>query len=315
MKLMVGRRRAVPAAPSDHVPASASRDWHVADERWGWFFLAPQTIGITLFVLVPFLYSLTLAFADWNGLNPIQWVGMRNFIDQANDPLLRKAVVNTLIIGFVTVPIGLGIALCYAVVLQHVKARGVYLTAFFMPVVTSSIAVALIWQQLLKKDGVLSSLASRLFRIAPPDWLQDQHFALLSLCLIIMWSSLGLNIVIFLAGLESIDSNVLEAAKVDGAGALTTFWYIKVPLLSPVIFFSTVVAFISSMQTFDAVYVLTTNAGPDNALRTIVYHIYQLGFGQFRFGPSSAAAVLLLVLTLAITLVQFGAQKKLVHYD
>jgi multiple sugar transport system permease protein len=196
-----------------------------------------------------------------------------------------------------------------------VKGRSLYLVFFFMPVVTSSIAVALIWQQLLKKDGILSALVSGALGIEPPDWLQEPTLALIALCLIIVWSSLGLNIVIFMAGLESIDTSLLEAARVDGANPVQVFLKIKLPLISPVIFFSTVVAFISSMQTFDAVYVLTANAGPDNALRTVVYHIYDLGFGQFRFGPSSAAAVLLLVLTLGVTLVQFGAQKKLVHYD
>lgn len=296
-------------------PVSVSRDWREKDQRWGWFFLAPQTIGIFLFVIVPFIFSMALAFADWNGLKPIQWVGLENFFSQAQDPLFTKAIANTLLIGIITVPFGLGIALGYAVLLQHVRARSVYLTLFFMPVVTSSIAVALIWQQILKKDGVLSAIVSFILRVDHIDWLQEPTYALIALCAIIVWSSMGLNIVIFMAGLESINTSVIEAAKVDGAGPFAIFWRIKFPLLSPVVFFSTVVAFISSMQTFDAVYVLTSNAGPDNALRTVVYHIYDYGFGQFRFGPSSAAAVLLLVLTLVVTLMQFGAQKKFVHYE
>ena len=310
-------RAGVAGSPSGLVASRSTRpdDWRRRDRRWGWFFLAPQTIGVTVFVLLPFVFSMTLAFADWNGLKPIEWIGFTNFIAQASDPLLRKAVLNTLFIGLFTVPVGLAIALFYAMLLQHVRGRSLYLVFFFMPVVTSSIAVALIWQQLLKKDGILSALVSGAFGVEPPDWLQDPRLALLALCFIIIWSSMGLNIVIFMAGLESIDTSLLEAARVDGANPVQVFLKIKLPLISPVIFFSTVVAFISSMQTFDAVYVLTSNAGPDNALRTVVYHIYDLGFGQFRFGPSSAAAVLLLVLTLGVTLVQFGAQKKLVHYD
>lgn len=291
------------------------KNWKDIDRRWGWFFLAPQTLGIAVFVVFPFAYSLVLAFADWNGLKPIQWVGFQNFIDQASDLLLLKAVANTLLIGAITVPVGLGIALAFAVLLQNTKGRSVYLVFFFMPVVTSSIAVALIWQQLLKKDGLLNFLMTSIIPIEPIDWLQEPNFALLALCAIIVWSSLGLNIVIFMAGLESIDTNVVEAGRIDGANSWSIFWKIKLPLLSPVVFFSTVVAFISSMQTFDAVYVLTSNAGPDNALRTIVYHIYDVGFGQFRFGVSSAASVLLLLLTLVITLLQFRAQKRFVHYE
>jgi multiple sugar transport system permease protein len=291
------------------------KNWRDVDRRWGWLFLAPQTLGIAIFVVFPFAYSLVLAFADWNGLKPIQWVGFQNYIDQVSDPLLIKAVVNTLLIGAITVPVGLGIALGFAILLQNAKGRSFYLVFFFMPVVTSSIAVALIWQQLLKKDGILNFLMTLVIPIEPIDWLQEPNFALLALCAIIIWSSMGLNIVIFMAGLESIDTNVIEAGRIDGANSWSIFWRVKLPLLSPVVFFSTVVAFISSMQTFDAVYVLTSNAGPDNALRTIVYHIYDIGFGQFRFGVSSAAAVLLLLLTLVITLLQFRAQKRFVHYD
>lgn len=291
------------------------KTWRDVDRRWGWFFLAPQTIGIAIFVVFPFAYSLVLSFASWNGLSPLEWVGFQNFIDQASDPLLIKAVSNTLLIGAITVPIGLGIALGFAVLMQHVKGRSFYLVFFFLPVVTSSIAVALIWQQLLKKDGILNFFMTSILPVEPIDWLQEPNFALLALCAIIIWSSMGLNIVIFMAGLESIDTNVVEAGKIDGANSWSIFWRIKLPLLSPVVFFSTVVAFISSMQTFDAVYVLTSNAGPDNALRTIVYHIYDIGFGQFQFGISSAASVLLLLLTLAITLIQFKAQKRFVHYD
>jgi multiple sugar transport system permease protein len=173
----------------------------------------------------------------------------------------------------------------------------------------------MIWQQMFRSDGVLSNAISKIFGITPPDWLGDPKLALIAVCIVSIWSSMGLNVIIFMAGLQNISPSVIEAARIDGAGAFRLFMQIRLPLLSPIIFFSSIVAFISSLQTFDTVFILTQDAGPDNATRTIVYHIYDLGFGRFEFGPSSAAAVILLVLTLVITVIQFGAQKKFVHYE
>ncbi|WP_136042675.1 MULTISPECIES: carbohydrate ABC transporter permease [unclassified Microbacterium] len=289
--------------------------WRRRDRLWGYVFVGPQMIGMGLFVVLPFAASLVLAFADWDGLTDLTWVGFANFADQLTDPLLGRAIINTLIIAVVTVPIGLGLSVVVAVALEKLKTRTLYLILFFAPVVTSTVAVAMIWQQMFRADGLLSTTISKVFGVTPPDWLQDPKLALLAVCIVTIWSSMGLNVVIFLAGLQNISPSVIEAARIDGAGPWRLFTSIRLPLLSPIVFFSSVVAFISSLQTFDTVYVLVQDAGPDNATRTIVYHIFDLGFGRFEFGPSSAASIILLVLTLVITAVQFGAQKKFVHYE
>lgn len=289
--------------------------WRRHERRWGWVFVGPQVFGMALFVLLPFLASLVLAFADWNGLTALSWVGFDNFKEQLTSPLLGRAIINTLLIALITVPIGLGLAVSIAVALDKLRTRTIYLVMFFAPVVTSSVAVATIWQQLFRADGILSGTISRIFGITPPDWLGDPRLALIAVCIVTIWASLGLNVVIFLAGLQNISPSVIEAARIDGANAWGLFWKIRLPLLSPIMFFSSVIAFISSLQTFDLVFILTSNAGPDNATRTIVYHIYDLGFGRFQFGPASAASVILLALTLVITALQFGAQKRFVHYE
>ena len=270
---------------------------------------------MALFILGPFVASLVLAFASWNGLNELKWVGLENFVQQLGDELLLKSIANTLLIAVITVPIGLGLALLIAVALEKLRSRTLYLVLFFAPVVTSTVAVAMIWQQLFRADGVLSSTIASTFHIDPPDWLGDPHLALISVCIVTIWSAVGLNAIIFLAGLQGISPSLIEAAQLDGAGPWALLTRIRMPLLSPIIFFSSIVAFISSLQTFDTVFVLTSDAGPDNATRTIVYHIYDLGFGRFEFGPSSAASVILLVLTLVITGLQFTAQKRFVHYE
>lgn len=308
---------ASPAPPAPSAPGGLRREsaWRRRDRRWGYAFIAPQVVGMALFVLLPFVASLVLAFASWDGLTELTWVGFENFTAQMQDELLLRSIVNTLIIAVVTVPIGLGLAVVIAVVLEKLKTRTLYLILFFAPVVTSTVAVAMIWQQMFRVDGVLSETIANVFGVAPPDWLGDPKLALLAVCIVSIWSALGLNVIIFLAGLQNISPSVIEAARIDGAGAWRLFRSIRMPLLSPIIFFSSIVAFISSLQTFDTVYVLTADAGPDNATRTIVYHIYDLGFGRFEFGPASAASVILLVLTLVITAIQFGAQKKFVHYE
>ncbi len=310
-------RRSPGATPSVQKSGGLRKEsaWRRKDRRWGYVFVGPQLVGMAVFVLLPFIGSLILAFASWDGLTDLTWVGFDNFTSQLQDPLLLRSIINTLLIALITVPIGLTFAVIIAVALEKLKTRTLYLVLFFAPVVTSTVAVAMIWQQMLRADGVLSSTISKIFGIAPPDWLGDPRLALIAVCIVSIWASMGLNVIIFLAGLQNISASVIEAARLDGAGALTLFWRIRMPLLSPIIFFSSVIAFISSLQTFDVVFVLTANAGPDNATRTIVYHIYDLGFGRFQFGPSSAAAVILLLLTLIVTALQFGAQKKFVHYE
>lgn len=296
-------------------PPHSHGDWRRRDRLWGVAFVAPQTLGLLCFTLIPFLAAFVLAFTEWNGFGMPTWVGLDNFRAQFSDPLLGRAILNTLVIAFITVPIGLFLAIVMAVLLNKIKGRPFYLVLYFAPVVTSTVAIAMIWQQILREDGTLNSMVQGLFRVGPIDWLGNPALALLSVCLVTVWASLGLNVVIFMAGLQSIPASVLEAAAIDGAGPVHRFFKVILPMLSPIVFYQSVVAFISSMQTFDLVFVLVKNAGPDNGTRTIVYHIYDLGFAKSQFGLSSAASIVLLLLTLIITAVQFGAQKRFVHYE
>lgn len=304
-------------APTSGAPSRRSSEaaWRRRDRLWGMAFVAPQALGMALFTLLPFAAAFGLAFTEWNGFGMPEWVGLANFANQIVDPLLHRSILNTLVLALVTVPIGLGLSMVFAVMLNSIRRRAVYLLLLFAPVVTSQVAIALIWQQILRPDGMFSDFIARLFGIVPPDWLGNPYTALGAVCLVTIWASVGLNTVIFMAGLQNISPAVMEAAQIDGAGVVTRFFRIILPMVSPVIFYQSVVAFISSLQTFDLVFVLVKNAGPDNGTRTIVYHIYDIGFQKSDFGISSAASIILLALTLIITAIQFGAQKRFVHYE
>ncbi|MEU6786938.1 sugar ABC transporter permease [Nonomuraea angiospora] len=286
------------------------------DGWWAAFFLAPQVAALLVFLVFPLGFAVVLAFMRWDGLGQKEWVGFDNFAAQLSDPEFGLAVWNTVKLALLTVPFGLVLALLIAVALNNVRGGGFYRVLYFLPVVTSSVAVALMWQIILAGNdyGVLNSSLERWFGISAPDWLGDPGWVIVAIAVVTIWSSLGLNVVIFLAGLQTIPPQIVEAARMDGAGSLRIFRSVTLPLLSPTIFFSTVVAVISSFQAFDQIYVLVDPEDNEGA-RTIVYQVYELGFKDFQFGMSSAAALILLVLTLLVTLVQFAAQKRLVHYD
>ncbi|MFI6919858.1 carbohydrate ABC transporter permease [Nonomuraea spiralis] len=307
---------AVLAGPRGKTAARPAKKLRDRDGWWATLFLAPQVGLLVVFLVIPLGFSVVLAFMNWDGLGEKSWAGLSNFADQLTDPLFGRAVWNTIKLAFLTVPFGLALAVLIAVALNNIKGSNFYRVVYFMPVVTSSVAVALMWQVILAGDenGVLNTSLRNWFGIGGPDWLLSPSWVIVAIAVVTIWSSLGLNVVIFMAGLQTIPPQVVEAARIDGAGPFRIFRSVTLPLLSPTIFFSSVVAVISSFQAFDQIYVLVDPKDNEGA-RTIVYHIYDLGFKKFEFGPSSAAALILLVLTLLVTLVQFAAQKRFVHYD
>ncbi|GAA3441565.1 carbohydrate ABC transporter permease [Planomonospora venezuelensis] len=296
-------------------PARAARVRH-RDGWWAALFLAPQVLGLLTFLVAPLGFAVALAFMRWDGLGEKTWAGFDNFAAQLSDSEFGTAVWNTVKLALLTVPVGLALALLIALALNQVRGRTFYRVVYFLPVVTSSVAVAVMWQVILAGGdyGILNTTARDWFGITLPDWLEDPGWVIVAIAVVTVWSSLGLNVVIFLAGLQTIPPSLTEAARIDGAGPIRVFRSVTLPMISPTLFFSTVVAVISSFQAFDQIYVLV-NPDHNDGARTIVYQVYDLGFQSFEFGMSSAAALILLVLTLLVTLAQFGVQKRLVHYD
>ncbi len=291
------------------------RDRMERDALWGYVFLGPQLLGLLLFSLIPLLSVFYLSMANWDGLGPITFVGLSNFIDQLGNSDLHIALLNTLYYTLIAVPGGLIFALLIALGLNNVKGKTVYRVLYFMPFITGSVAVGVIWSLLLNSDfGLINSLLKSVFHSQGVGWLTDARFVIPSIAVVGIWQGLGFNMIIFLAGLQGIPASYSEAARMDGANKFQQFWNVTLPMLTPTIFFTAIMSILGSFQVFDLTFILT-GGGPGKDSYTMVYHIYHLGFENATFGTASAAAVILFVILLAITGVQFRMQRLWVNYD
>ncbi len=285
------------------------------DTLWAAFFVAPQVIGLFIFSLIPLVVAFYLSLTNWDAIGDRTFVGFQNFAEQFQDPDLYTALKNTAIYTVIAVPGGLFVALLVALGLNNVKFKSAYRLFYFMPNVTSSVAISVIWIYLLNGDfGIINTYAQTAFGITLPNWLIDENWVMPSLAIVGIWWGLGFNMVIFLAGLQNVPASLLEAAQIDGANKLQSFFNVTLPILSPTTFFLTITSIIGSFQVFDQAYVMT-GGGPGRASYTMVFHVFRLAFQQFTFGKSSAAAVILFILILIVTAFQFYAQKRWVHYE
>jgi multiple sugar transport system permease protein len=215
----------------------------------------------------------------------------------------------------VSVPVGLAIALAIALAL-NTKVRGISFirTAYFLPVVTSTIAIALVWQWIYSPDQGLLNEALGIFGIPSQKWLSDPTLAMPSIIAMSIWQGLGVNVIIFLAGLQAVPSDLLDAASVDGAGSWARFRNVTLPLLTPSIFFTGVLSLIGSFQVFDQIFVLA-KPRPTEATITVVYFIYENGFKFFKMGYASAASWILFLIVALFTAIYFWSQNRWVHYQ
>lgn len=286
------------------------------EERVAWLFVTPVVLGIAIFQLYPTLFSLYVSLNEWNLLRPMRWVGMRNFVDLfTTERNFMQALTNTFVYAAGVVLPGLALALIFAVLLnQKIKGQALYRNIYFIPVVAPGVSVAILWGWIYEPSyGILNFLLS-LVGIDGPAWLGDSQWAMAAVIIMSIWHGLGYDIVIFLAGLQSISNDFYEAASIDGASGLQQFWHITLPLLSPVTFFVLVLSVISALQVFTAPFVLT-NGGPVNATLTVVMHLYREAFQYQRMGMASAVAYVLFVFIVGLTLVNFYLQKKWVFYE
>jgi multiple sugar transport system permease protein len=281
---------------------------------WGYLMIAPMMIGFTIFFLIALAASLVLSLTDWDVISAPNWVGISNYTRLPQDEVFVGAMRNTALLTIPNVVLRLFLSMLIAVALNsRIRFRAFYRTLFFMPVLTMPVAIATIWKWLFDPGfGPVNAQLGRL-GLPQPEWLNFPETAVIAVVIVLLWSGVGYDMVIFLAGLQNIPREYYEAAQIDGASAFRQFRDITLPLLTPTTFFLTVVAIIGSFQVFDLVYVMT-RVGNVNRFPTIVYYIYEEGFQHFRMGYAAAIAWILLAIILVFTLLQFRLQRRWVHY-
>ncbi len=296
---------------------SLSKTRKRSDYFWAYCMIAPTMIGLTIFYLWPIIQTIYFSFTEWGAFGQYEWTGLDNYRRMLEDSNLLQSFKNTGIYIIFTVPIGIFLSILIAVLLnQKIKGKSVYRTLYFLPVITMPAAIAMVWRWLYNSDyGLLNYLLS-IFGIKGPQWVSDPKIALYSIIVVAIWSGLGYNMVIFLSGLQGIPKTYYEAAEIDGAGPIRVFFKITLPLLSPVIFFVTIMSFIGAFQVFDLIFMMIgkSSTALENT-QSIVYLFYQHAFVLNDKGYAAAIAVLLLIIILIITAIQMVLQKKWVHYD
>ncbi|KQV40900.1 sugar ABC transporter permease [Massilia sp. Root335] len=279
-------------------------------ERAAWCFVAPALIAIAVFFLLPALAALAISLTDFDlyalaSLKNLRFVGLRNYVDLLQTPLFWKALGNTLYFVVVGVPLSIATSLAAAMLLHSKVARfkSFFRTALFAPVVTSLVAVVVIWRYLFHArygyiDYVLGALG-----MPKVDWLGDPHWAMFAIIVFSVWKNFGYNMIIFIAGLQSISGDLYAAAKLDGAGNWARFRYITLPMLGPTIVMVSILTTVGYFQVFAEPYVMT-EGGPMQSTVTVLYFMYEQGFKWWNIGSASAIAFMLFLLMFSITLLQ-----------
>jgi lactose/L-arabinose transport system permease protein len=283
----------------------------IKKSRWAYAFISPFYILFAIFGLYPLLLSIYLSFTRWKGVGPMEFAGWVNFGLIPQDKIFWQSMANGVILFFLYVPIMLFLALALAVILNSGRVRGFrfFRTLIFLPFVTNMVAAGFAFRILLEKQNGLINVVLKYVGFSPIPWLEDVWWARISLSLLIIWAWLGYNMVIMLAGLQTIPRELTEAALVDGASPIQAFFNITVPLMRPVILFCLITSTIGSFGLFTEISVLT-GGGPVNATITPLIRIYGVAFGSYQFGYASALAYTFFAIIFFLTIIQFRLNRE-----
>ena len=279
-------------------------------------FIAPNFIGFCVFTLVPMVFAFVLAFMKWDGSNPFHFAGLSNFTRLSGDTFFKAALRNTVIYCLGTVPLTMIASLALAILLnQKIKGRGIFRTLAFFPYIASLVAITSVWKMLFHPSkGPINNILFNVFKVSQdqlPQWFTG-HLVLLSMILFSVWKYMGYYMVIYLAGLQSIPSDLYEAASLDGAGTWGKFKYITWPQLRATTFFVIVMLTINCFKIYDVAIMLAGGSSGEltPSGTVLVYYIYQKAFIDWDLGYSSAVAMVLFAIVLIVTLVQFRLEAK-----
>lgn len=277
-------------------------------------FIAPNFIGFFVFILLPVVFSLFISFTDFNlfqGIKESTFVGLKNFIEMFKDSWFRASIRNNIIYTIVTIPISMFFSIILAVILnKNVYGKNVLKAMFFIPYISSIVAISAIWIQLFNPSkGMINQLLKVLGISNPPGWIGSLDWALPAIIIVGIWMGLGYNIIIYIAGLQSIPKELYESAQIDGANSIKTFLNITVPLVRNTTFFLIITNIITSFQVFGTVNIMT-NGGPGTATTVISQYIYVSGFRYYKMGYAAAMAWILLIIIFMFTMFQWKVQKR-----
>lgn len=282
----------------------------------GTLFILPAFILFAVFIFVPLLYGLFMSFTDYGGFNmKPHFVGLSNYTKLLQDDYFLISLKNNFIYTLLFVPLTMLLALLSAIALNGILHFKKYLRmAFYFPQITSMVSIAIVWGLLFNPiSGPINRILEAIGISNPPEWLMSSHWALLAVILVAVWKSFGYYMIILLAGIQGIPEHLYESAKLDGAGKLQQFWYITLPSLSPTLFMVLILTIINSFQVFDLVSVMT-DGGPGRSTNVLVFRIYQEAFINYQMGYASAMSMILFLIIMIVSLVQFKLEKKWVNY-
>jgi multiple sugar transport system permease protein len=304
------RRNTGPNIPHENRKGLGGRIWK---ERSAYFFLLPGMIIFSVFTLGALLFGVWLTFRRWSIIEPEKpFVGLQNYRDMVSDERFVESVLNTVYFTGASIPLQMGIGLVLALLLNlPFRFRGLFRTAFYLPVVTPFVVSAILWKWLYNGDyGLFNHYLLELHVIDEPLlWLSSKNLAMPAVIMMTVWASVGFSMVVYLAGLQAIPEELYESARMDGAGPLRRLWYITIPMLRPTTVFLLVLGIIGSLQVFTQIYIMTSG-GPVNKTTTMVYYMYLWGFKYFDMGYASTLAFALFVMLLVFTAVQLRLMRQ-----
>lgn len=281
----------------------------------GMAFLTPSFVFLTAFVYFPLIYLIYVSQLRWNLISHPTYVGLQNYFRLFQDPMFLTSVRNTVVFTVGVMVLTLPAAFVTALLLNlRLPERGLYRSAFLAPYVFPLVASGIVWTLMLQPQGGVVNWFLHVFGLPPLPWLNSGTWAMVAVILVTTWEYFGFYTLIFLAGLQSVPRDVLEAADIDGASHLKRLLSVTLPLTSPSILFALVISVIQSFQAFTQVYVMT-DGGPDGATTTIVFYLYQEAFQFFQMGTAASVGVLLLLSLVVLTLLQLLASQRWVHYE
>jgi multiple sugar transport system permease protein len=286
---------------------------------WGLALIAPNTLGLMFFFGLPVLMAFATSFQEWNAIKPATYVGLDNFQRMADDEYFHRALTNTIELLIYTVPTGVVLSLGVAILLnQPLRGRGFFRTAYFLPVVTSTVAASVVWTWIFQpRYGLINEVLTP-FGIEEKKWLTEPSLALYPIAAVTIWQRVGFNMVLFLAGLQAIPRVLYEAATIDGANRWQRFRHVTLPMLSPTTFLVVVLSIINGFQIFDQVYVMTLRTVPGGvggSATTLTYYLYRKAFTNSEYGYASAIALVLFGIILVVTVFQLIIQRYWVYYE